>query len=253
MTATTGHMIDICMLSCNRARITETAIRELKRRTTTPHRLTVVDNGSDRAVLDALDALALEGLIERLIFLPDNRGIHAGFNELLEWADSDLYVCTDNDLVPQAPTAEGDWLGQLIALMERHPDYAAMSCLPHFLVGDSLAAWLDGAGEIIERPWCGAALRLMRRAAVRETGGWRRDAGPGRNNEERWICTRLRERGWRVGYSRDIRAIHLWGRPDLGEDDWGYPQGVEHGHRAVWPPVSNYNWDRLGIDWETCR
>jgi len=244
---------DICMLTCNRKRITETSIREISARTTTPHRLRVLDNGSTDGTLDALTGLVEAGDIDALYTGDGNRGIHWGFNALLGLAETNLYVCADNDLVPQSPVEAGDWLGLLLDLMKRHPDYAAIACLPHYLIGDSLQSWLDGAGEIIERPWCGAALRIMRTEAVREVGGWRDTRDPSRNNEERWICGKLQEAGWKVGYSRDVRVIHLWGDTYANEDPWGYPIGFEHGHRDVWPPPDHYNWHRLGVDWKTCK
>ncbi|NIP84945.1 MAG: glycosyltransferase [Planctomycetales bacterium] len=245
--------IDVCLLACNRERITRTSVAEIGARTTTPHRLVVLDNGSTDGTEDLLASLVADGQVDVLLWYLDNYGVHLGHNTLLENVDSELYVSTDNDLVPQAPTEAGDWLGLLIDLMRRHPDYAAIACLPHFLVGDSLARWLDGAGEVIERPWCGAALRLMRTEAVQQAGGWRATQNPSRNNEERWICGKLRENGWKTGYARDVRCIHLWGEPERGEDAWGYPAGFEHGHRPVHPPPDRYNWHRLGINWETCK
>jgi len=63
----------------------------------------------------------------------------------------------------------------------------------------------------------------------------------------------LKLAGWLSGYARDIRAIHLWGEPELGEDNWGYEAGSDHGHRAIWPPPHTFNWHRRGVDWETCQ
>lgn len=250
-------MIDICMLTCNRRRITELSIKALRERTHTPHRLTVLDNGSTDGTTELLSELLADDWIDMLYTADKNRGVHWGFNVLLDGVESDLYVCTDNDLIPQSPIDDGlDWLALLVKLMDEYPDYAAISCLPHHLIGDSLDLWLDGAGPVIERPWCGAALRVMRTQAVRETGGWRNTQDPSRDNEERWICSALRESDWKTGYARDVRCIHLWGEPDMGEDPWGYDGSLspeDHGHRAIHPPPDHYNWHRLGIDWETCR
>ena len=69
-------MIDICMLTCNRKRITETSIREIKERTTTPHRLVVLDNGSTDGTPDMLVDMLMDGLIDELVesFERENQG-----------------------------------------------------------------------------------------------------------------------------------------------------------------------------------
>ncbi len=101
---------------------------------------------------------------------------------------------------------------------------------------------------------------MMRTAAVRATGGWKKTRDPKRNNEERTICGKLRKAGHQVAYAVDVRCIHLFGDVNLGEDDWGYPikgenehDGEWHGHRKIWPPVTSFSWDRRGIDWELCQ
>jgi GT2 family glycosyltransferase len=244
---------DICMLVYNRPRITEVSIRELKARTTSPHRLIVLDNGSDVQTCDLLIQLQSENLIDLLLHLDTNTGVHNGHNILLKHVQSDIYVSTDNDIVPQGPIGGQDWLSLASKLLRCHDDYAALSLLPHYLVGDNLSKWLSSPTEIITRAYAGAVLRLMHTDLVRKAGGWKKTRNPSRNNEERWIGKRLAEQGYKVGYCRDIRAIHLWGEPDLDEDPWGYEVGSTHGHRDVWPPPDRYNWHRTGANWETCK
>lgn len=247
-------MTDIAMLTNNRARITRIAITELVRRTTTAHNLIVLDNGSTDGTADLLHELAHEDMVHIGCWSDENNGVHWGHNELLDEVKSQpYYISTDNDIIPQSPVDGVDWLAKLIALADAHPEYAAIACRSHAFIGDSQKMF-EGAGEIVERGHVGAHLRIMRTEAVRETGGWKREKRPSRNNEERWICGRLRKAGWKIGFARDIRCIHLWGNPDLGEDEWGYTAGTYHeGHNPVWPPPSRFNWDRQNIDWETCK
>lgn len=245
-------MIDICMLTCNRARITDISIREIAARTTTPYKLHVLDNGSEDGTPDLLTDLWKEGLVHHLTFSNTNYGVHWGFNRLLEMVTGPLYICTDPDIVPPSPTDEGDWLARLLALMERNPEYAAIACRPHVMIGDNAAAMFADSPPVRERGHVGAVLRLMRANEVRGVGGWRRVRQPSRNNEEWYICGQLHKADWKVGYARDIQCIHLWGDADYGEDPWGYPLGVEHGHKDRWPPVNHYSWERMGIDWESC-
>ena len=248
-------MIDIAMVSCNRGRITASAIQEIRARTTTPYRLLVLDNGSEDDSVRILQAHYDKGYIDVLVLLKENTGIHWAHNMLLDMVESERYVCTDNDLVPCVPTEEGDWLSRLIDLAERNPNYGAIACRPHILIGEGGGLFKDSP-EIKDRGHVGAHLRIMPTAAVRKSGGWKREKRPARNHEEKTICGKLRKRDLKVGYSRDIRCIHLWGKEEEGEDDWGYPAHHDHkarGHRDIWPPVDAFAWYKRGVDWETCR
>jgi len=250
-----NQIIDIAALSCNRRRITRLFITELKRRTTTPHRLIVFDNGSE----DGSDKMLLElygdGLIDRLALLNENTGVNWGFNQLLKVVTSSpYYICTDADIIPCSPVDGRDWLSRLIELADAHPEFGAISCRPHIFIG-GIPNW-DESHEVIEVPWAGAALRLMRTDVVRQVGGWENVKRPSRDGEERWISDRLHEAGYKVGYSRDLGCIHVWGDEAFGEDPWGYPEEMrpqDHGHREIWPPANYSSWDKLGISWETCQ
>jgi len=248
-------MIDIAMVSCNRCRITATALHEIKRRTTTPHRMLVLDNGSEDDSVRMLQAHYEKGYIDVLVLLKENTGIHWAHNTLLDMVESrPYYVCTDNDLVPCVPVDGKDWLARLIDLAERNPDYGAIACRPHILIGEGGGLFRDSP-EIKNRGHVGAHLRIMKTDDVKATG-WRREKRPARNHEEKTICGKLRKRGLKVGYSRDIRSINLFGEKDQGEDPWGYPETSDHkarGHRDIWPPVDAFQWRKRGVDWETCK
>jgi len=244
--------VDIALLSCNRRRITEASIRAIHERTTTPHRLLVLDNGSVDGSDDLIEQLYLDGLVDEFYLSPENNGVHWGHNFLLDLVQSDPYVCTDNDLVPCVPVDGKDWLSRLVDLMDRNPEYGAIACRPHVLIGEP-GNRFDDSPEIRQMHHVGAHLRLMRTALVREVGGWERGVRPSRNHEERYICGRLKKAGYEVGYSRDVRCLHQFGDSDLGEDPHGYTAGTYHeGHREIWPPANHYGWKRMGMDWETC-
>lgn len=248
--------IDICMITCNRARISELSITEIKHRTLTPHRLIVLDNGSTDNTPEMLKRLHKENLIDALILWPENTGVHFAKNLLLDMVESELFVSTDDDIVPQAryPSMNSpDWLEYLVRIMAANPDYAAISATPHVFIGASLP---PDPPSLWERSHVGSVLRMMDTAATRATGGWRNEKDPGRDNEEWWICERLRKQDLKVGYATHIKAIHLFGDEERGEDPWGYPgimRPQDHGHREIWPPVNHSSYRRLNIDWHTCR
>lgn len=248
-------MIDIAVLTYNRRRISETMLTELARRTTyTPHRVIVVDNGSTDGTPDMLHALWEEGFINSLVLLPENTGTHWGRNVGLAMVQSELFVSTDDDIVPENVRDGRDWLARLVELMEERPKLAALACRPHVMIGDSVEQMFADAPPVKERGHVGGALRLMRTQAVRDVGRWQDVKRPLRDNEERWICGNLRKAGWIVGYARDVRCIALFG--EEGEDPWGYDESCkpeDHGHREVWPPANVFGWLQQGMDWETCR
>jgi len=214
-----------------------------------------MDNGSIDGTAEMLLGLYMHGLIEKLALLKENTGVHFGFNQLLQVVGSTpYYICTDADLIPCSPINGIDWLARLTELADKYHDFGAIACRPHCFIG-GIPNWNE-SHEVIEVPWAGAALRLMRTEVVRQVGGWQNVKRPSRNSEERWISDRLHEAGYKVGYSRDIRCLHEFGDESLGEDPWGYPiemKPQDHGHREIWPPVSNFAWDKLGIDWQSCK
>lgn len=243
-------MIDITMVTCNRARISEISITEIKERTVTPHRLIVMDNGSEDNTPEMLKRLHKEGYIDALVLWPENTGIHFARNMLLSLVETPWFVSTDDDIVPAMFDGE-DWLARLEDLYMENDDYTAIACTPHVFIG---AALPEDPPELWERSHVGAVLRWMHTNTTRRVGGWKNEKAPGRNNEEWWICGKLREQGEKVGYATRIPAIHLFGNEN--EDPWGYDKSMkpeDHGHREISPAVNNYSWERMGIDWHTCR
>lgn len=148
-----------------------------------------------------------------------NLGVHAGWNLALSLAESEYFITSDNDIY--VPDLDPDWLTQLVKFMEERPDYGAISLHPHVFIGAAGIDPLDPE-DVKERNMCGAVMRIMRTEAVRKAGGWEHKIEPGRNHEERTICSRLQSAGYRVGITSRLRAYHPFGK-DLG-GNWGYPK-----------------------------
>lgn len=247
-------MTDIAVLACNRHRLTKICLEEIIMRTVSYCRLVVCDNGSSDGTDEVVISMYKNHLINEIILMSENTGVHWGHNTLLDSVQSELYVSTDADLVPMVPD-DKDWLEKLVDLMHDYPDYGAIACLPHAMIGDNPKKW-EHDGRIAERRWVGAHLRIMRTDLVKQVGGWQKHKRPSRNDEERWICSKITEAGYKVGYAMNVRCIHLFGSEEHGEDPWGYPEEMtpeEHGHREIWPPPNYSSWERLGVDWETCQ
>jgi glycosyltransferase involved in cell wall biosynthesis len=231
--------IDIVMTTWHRPEITEKAIRSLKANTPyTPFRLIVIDNDSPPEMQDMLCSLQDEGLIDKLVFNPTNLGLEPSRNQGLTLVHSELFISTDNDCIPEKPYEGKDWLQRLIELMDKHPDYAAISPRYPVMIGTgNIYEEADENGEeLVGFPHPGGSLRIMRTGPTRDVGGWRDEVG-GRGTEERYICGKLRDAGWSTGFAAKVRCLHLFG--DQESDRWGYPKEWapgDTGHSDIWHP-----------------
>ena len=113
-----------------------------------------------------LQGLQDRGLVDKLICMGENTGVHWGHNTLLDLVESEpWYVSTDNDLVPSVPVDGDDWLSRLIKLGRENPEYGAIACRPHILIGEGRDLF-DIPGDIRGRGHVGAHLRLMQTNSV---------------------------------------------------------------------------------------
>ncbi|HXF71757.1 MAG TPA: glycosyltransferase family 2 protein [Actinomycetota bacterium] len=190
----------------------------------------VVDNastdGSERAA-------ELAGA--RLIRNPHNRGFSAAANQGIR-ATSAPWVLLLN------PDAEV-WAGTLAALLKRAEDDPRVAVVGPLLrnadgtvypSGRRIPSLLDAVGHAFlapfwpgnpftrryriedwdrtterEVPWVSGAAMLLRRRAVEEVGLL--DEGYFLYFEELDLCTRLRERGWRVLFTPELEVLHEGG------------------------------------------
>lgn len=228
-------MIDIVVTSYFRPDFTYDCLSSIQAFTTTPHRVIVVDNGSDKETIKTLRECQEEEMIDELILLPNNLGLEPAKNIGLQIVESDFYVDSDNDILLPPPIKDVDWLARLMELMTS--EYAAIALPPQVFIGANKEEMFRGAKGILERDFVGGSMRLMRTDAVRAVGGWRsepKDMVEANRSEEHYICGKLRKSGYKVGYAVDIECFHMF-----GETAWGYQESVEHYHRPQWPIPSD--------------
>jgi len=218
--------IDIFITCYLRQFQTEQTIKYLLERTKYPFRLFLINNGGNDAVVEALgNKLFLE-------IKPNyNIGIHAAWNIALATAESEYFITSDNDIY--VPDLDPGWLTQMVKFMDDRPDYGAISVCPHIFVG---AAGIDPKDpeDVKDRNMCGAVMRIMRKKAVWEAGGWENVIRTGRNHEERTICGRLHEKGYKLGIASRIRAFHPFPK------NWGYPEEFTPEMQGHNPAIKEY-------------
>lgn len=238
--------IDLHLVSWNRPKMTELVIRTIHRNTKSgSYRLHVLDNGSDVETKEMLGRLQDDGLIDQIHLMATNEGLEKARQYMLlndTYPDSTYFICVDNDCLPEPEVDGKDWVERLYELMEKYEDFAAISCRTQVMIGTgNIFEDADLAGDdIVEFPHPGGSLRIMRTQAVRDVGGWDRDA-QGRGAEERYIGGKLHDSGWRTAFAVKIPTLHLFGtRGDDGTDRWGYDKNLkpeETGHSDISHPA----------------
>lgn len=222
-----SEVFDIILTCWNRPKFTEWSLQSIYQNTRTPHRVIVIDNGSERKMQQDLLGMKENGWIDNLVLLKENRGLEYAKHLGMGFVESRLFISTDNDIL--AYKYDPDWLEQLATLIDNNPEYAAIGCRPQILVGTGNI--FEGRTEpVINFTHVPGYLRIMRTDFVNETGAWK-DMRPLRGHEEYWISNKLAEYHMKVGWAKDIRCWHLFG----SEDDWGYTgmSPESHGHTPV--------------------
>lgn len=238
--------LNLHLVTWNRPKITELVVRTIKRNTKSDnYRLIVLDNGSDLETKELLARLQDNGMVDEIHSMNKNAGLEAARHYLLlgaTYPEDDYFICVDSDCLPM-PIKDGkDWVERLVELMGKYEDYAAISCRTQVMIGTgNIFEEADKNGdELVDFPHPGGSLRIMNVRAVRQVGGWDRDSH-GRGAEERYICGKLREAGYKTAFATNIRTLHLFGtRGDKGTDRWGYDKNLkpeDTGHSDISHPA----------------
>lgn len=224
--------IDIFITTYLRQAYTEKTIEYLSERTRSPYRLFIIDNGGNNEVIE-------EAIKQNKIFLAvkasSNMGIHAAWNLALSMAESEYFITSDNDIY--VPDLSPDWLSQMVTFMNDRPDYGAISLHPHVFIGIAGEDPNDPE-DVKEAPMCGAVMRIMRTELIRKIGGWEHVIRTGRNHEERTICSRIHDAGFKVGRAVRVRAYHPFGKEFGG--NWGYPKNFTPEMQGHTPQLEPY-------------
>jgi len=243
--------LDIHIVSWNRPKMTELVIRTIHRNTNRDNfRLVVLDNGSNSDTPEKLEALHDNGWIDEFIPIKTNLGLEAARNLLLqECTQSDYFVCVDNDCLIMPKKGDKDWLEELYELMQYFPEYKAIAARTQVMIGTgNIFEKADKKNElIVDFPHPGGSYRIMDTKVTSRVGGWHREA-PGRGQEEKYVCGKLREAGYKTAFATEVRCLHLFGTPDT--DRWGYPESFkpeDTGHNDIYHPALEQGDDKVQL------
>jgi Glycosyl transferase family 2 len=189
---------DIVLLTHNRLEYLVATVEALHERTPEPFRLTIVDNASGTPVRNWL--VEHRDLFHQVIFQAENEHV-AGFQRGIDATTSDPFVVSDPDLI--VPALEPSWLARMRDLMVRHPDFGLIgvgldqSNRPALVGPETYDASTLVDGELVERN-VGTWFQMIRRDALRVP-----------YVKDNATCIAVREAGYRVGWTANIRAFHL--------------------------------------------
>lgn len=234
------YPVDIVMVTWHRQEITRKTIMGIYQNTKRENfRLIVIDNASPAEMREMLTKMHSDGLIDKLIFNSQNRGLEPARNQGLTLVESEYFICADNDCIPQKPVDGKDWVEMLVDLMENNPEYAAISSRTQVMIGSGNIFDGHEDDDIVEFPHPGGSLRIMTKPTVLDAGKWREDS-QGRGAEERWICGKLHELGWKTAFAVKVKCYHQFGDRSQDTDRWGYKDDwkpEDTGHSDIWHPA----------------
>lgn len=236
-------MTDLHLVSWNRPKMTELVIKTIHRNTDRDNfRLIVLDNASEPETVDMLEQMHNNGLIDEFIPIKTNLGLEAARNLLLKnCTQSDYFVCIDNDCLPPPREAGQDWLERMIELMQKYEDYAAISMRTQVMIGtgDPFIEADRVGDELLPFPHPGGSFRIMDTKVTHFVGGWDRGS-PGRGSEEKYICGKLQDAGFKTAFAVQIRCLHLFGNREHTKERWGYDEKLnpeDTGHSDISHPA----------------
>jgi len=234
--------IDLHLVSWNRPKMTELVIRTIHRNTDPDNfRLVVLDNASEPETVEMLQNMHDNGLIDEFIPLKTNLGLEAARNLMLKnCTQSDYFVCVDNDCLAPRRKDGLDWITRLYDLMQKYEEYAAIAMRTQVMIGTGNIFEGHENDDIVDFPHPGGSFRMMNTGIVYFAGGWDRGQS-GRGQEERYICGKLHDIGYKTAFAVDIRCLHLFGTRDNNPTDrWGYDKNFkpeDTGHSDVCHPA----------------
>ena len=128
-------VIDLVVTTCDRLNHLKWTLKYIKERTTTPYRLTIVDDASIDGTVEYLrgdtvqgpvDNLILRsGWVDQVILRPTRVGPGAYLRDMLYITTTDPIVVTDDDIL--CPRLEPDWLAQGLQALKDHPELAVIA------------------------------------------------------------------------------------------------------------------------------
>ncbi len=199
------NAIDIVISTRDRAELLSRTLTHIAERTSTPHAITVIDDGSKDCtpvVLGTFRQLGVVGTIQERL---TSRGIPAALRESLSLTQSDPLVFTDDDVL--CPKVAPDWLARLLAEMGKRPKLGILalnSPQNHPSVGGDRRRVFSRDGEVTLCRNVGGRFTLIRRAVLEAVS-----VPDGTASPMKLLCIQAGVAGFGVGYLTRTYCQHI--------------------------------------------
>ncbi len=193
-------MIDIVIGTHNRVEMLQRTIECIRERTTTPYRLTVIDDGSTDNTVRYLRSIGVTTHRHKT-----RKGMHANLIEVGALTTSDPVICTDDDAL--CPLLEPDWLARLLEALAERPKLMMLGLNnPGDNVNQGRHPYEDD-GTVVLSQWVSGHFLAMRRSLLQVTPKLFRDRAS-RRSPNKTQALWVHANGGQVGYLRDVYTYH---------------------------------------------
>jgi GT2 family glycosyltransferase len=165
----------------------------------------VVDDSSDLPVADLLELPPSIAARTRVVTQTGSEGNIVARNTIMRLATSEYVLLLDDD----AYLLDAGGLKEALAIMENHPEVAAIGCAQAEADGRPWPASMQAA-PVSHRCRVAAFIgfaHLLRRRAFHEVGGYREELHF--YGEEKSLCARFLKAGYQVVYMPDVLVAHV--------------------------------------------
>lgn len=226
-----GKKASVTMVCFNRWNCTSRSLTSIFKNTSLPHILTVVDNASWDGTREKLQELKRSGKIDRLILLPENRGIAVGKNFGLRASEADWYCCIDND-IEVGPY----WLSYLCRA-SMFPDLGVVGCnvqgfgKPGGLHWFEITHWKTVEGVILDNCPNPGGIYAMSASTFKKLGYFQEISLYGLEDSE--LHSRQKPHGLRSAYVRNISCEQLPDENFLMQNGTPYKDFKQNVHQGA--------------------
>ncbi len=197
---------DIVIGTRSRPKLLTRTLDHLWKRTRSPYRLHLVDDGSDPKAQGLVAQMLIGRHVTSAMLRADSLGIAANFRAAVHLSTSDPLVLTDDDVL--CPDVEPDWLARGLAVMARRPQLGLLALNnPGCVIPDSHhVREYDAEMDLRYCGYLGATFLFVRRRLLMEWAALVPDPGisPAKN-----LCLFAGFLGYRAGFLAHTYCQHI--------------------------------------------